>query len=73
MTECWSDGFKTQYSNIPLLQHSILFARLASEIFLSSLQSGFFSNLLGLLTEFLFCFPLWQREAVKKLYKNVYA
>ena len=44
--EWWSDGFETQYSNIPLLQHSILFARLASEIFLSSLQSGFFSNLL---------------------------
>jgi len=46
VTEWWSDGFKTQYSNIPLLQHSILFARLASEIFLSSLESGFFSNLL---------------------------
>jgi hypothetical protein len=42
--EWWSDGFETQYSNIPLLQHSILFARLAFEIFLSSLQSGFLSN-----------------------------
>ncbi len=36
--EWWSDGFETQYSNIPLLQHSILCPRLASEIFLSSLQ-----------------------------------
>jgi hypothetical protein len=38
--EWWSDGFETQYSNIPLLQHSILFARLASEIFLSSLKQS---------------------------------
>ena len=36
--ERWIDGFETQYSNIPLLQHSILCSRLASEIFLSSLQ-----------------------------------
>jgi hypothetical protein len=44
--EWWSDEFETQYSNIPLLQHSILFARLASEIFLSSLHTDFFGNLL---------------------------
>jgi hypothetical protein len=42
--EWWSDGFETQYSNTPLLQHSILFARLASEIFLSSLQIAFFQQ-----------------------------
>ncbi len=35
MTEWWSDGFETQYSNIPLLQHSILSSRLASRIFLN--------------------------------------
>ena len=39
--EWWSDGFETQYSNIPLLQHSILCSRLASEIFLSSLPRVF--------------------------------
>jgi hypothetical protein len=42
--EWWSVGFETQYSNIPLFQHSIVCSRLASEIFLSSLQSGYFSN-----------------------------
>src|SRR4026207_6405 len=42
--EWCSDGFKTQYSNTPLLQHSILLAR-TSEIFLSSLQSRFFRTL----------------------------
>jgi hypothetical protein len=36
--EYWRDEFETQYSNIPLLQHSIFCSRLASEIFLSSLQ-----------------------------------
>jgi hypothetical protein len=45
--EWWSDGFETQYSNIPLFQHSILCSRLASEIFLSSLQILLVSNLLG--------------------------
>ena len=45
--EWWSDGFQTQYSNIPLVQHSILCSRLASEIFLSSLQTEFLSNLLA--------------------------
>jgi hypothetical protein len=44
--EWWSDGFKPQYSFTPLLQHPILFARLASEIFLSSLKSEFFGTLL---------------------------
>ena len=39
--EWWSDGFKTQHTSIRILQHSILFARLASEIFLSSLGSKF--------------------------------
>jgi hypothetical protein len=34
--------------NTPLLQNSISFARFASETFLSSLQSEFFSSLLGL-------------------------
>jgi hypothetical protein len=42
MMEWWSDGFEPQYSNIPLLQYSISFARLASAVFLSSLQSEFF-------------------------------
>jgi hypothetical protein len=37
--EWWSDGFETQYSNIPLLQHSILCSRLASEVLLSSLHA----------------------------------
>jgi len=41
VTEWWSDGFKTQHTSIRILQHSILFARLASEIFLSSLRSKF--------------------------------
>jgi hypothetical protein len=46
--ECWSDGgFETQYSNIPILQHSILRARLASEIFLSSLHRVFCAKLLA--------------------------
>ena len=31
--EWWSDGFETQYSNTPLLQHSVSLARLASESF----------------------------------------
>jgi hypothetical protein len=44
--EWWSDGFESQYSNNPLLQCPISFARLASEIFLSSLQSEYFSTLL---------------------------
>jgi hypothetical protein len=39
VVEWWSDGSRTQYSNTPLLQLSISFARLASEIFLSGLQS----------------------------------
>jgi hypothetical protein len=43
--EWWSDGFETQYSNIPLFQHSILCSRLASEIFLSGLQEKLFSKL----------------------------
>ena len=46
--ECWSDGgFETQYSNIPILQHSILRARLASEIFLGSLHRVFCAKLLA--------------------------
>jgi hypothetical protein len=39
----WNDGSDP---NTPLLQHSISFGRLASEVFLSSLKSEFFSNLL---------------------------
>jgi hypothetical protein len=39
--EWWSDEFETQYSNIPLFQHSILCSRLASEIFLISLPRVF--------------------------------
>jgi hypothetical protein len=35
--EWWSGGFESQYSNTPLLQYSIVFARLASEILLSRL------------------------------------
>ena len=46
--EWWSDGFETDYSNTPLLQRSIAFARLASEIFLSGLQKQFFSSMLVL-------------------------
>ena len=46
MTEWWSDGFKTQYSNIPILLHSIL-SRASLWIFLSSLQEDFFTNLLS--------------------------
>jgi hypothetical protein len=45
MMEWWSDGFEPQYSNIPLLQDSISFVRLASAIFLISLKSEFFNTL----------------------------
>jgi hypothetical protein len=36
--EWWSDGFETQYSNTPLLQHPASFVRLASESFLRGLK-----------------------------------
>ena len=36
--EWWSDGFETQNSSTPLLQHSISFACLASEFSLNNAQ-----------------------------------
>ena len=42
--ERWSDGFEIQYSNTPVLQHSILFARRASKFFFRSGQTQFLSD-----------------------------
>jgi hypothetical protein len=43
--EWWSDGFEPNTPIFHILQHSILWLCLASEIFLSSLQTRFFNNL----------------------------
>ena len=48
IVEGWNDGLMRSKSNIPMFQYSNAPLRAdASEIFLSSLQTEFFSNLLG--------------------------